>query len=525
MIRNQHAFTLYLLILFVFPTSFPVLGSEDNKDFDSTFNFIATEVMATDITKALESTDSLYKNSINSYQKVKSLMLLATLYEYKGELSNSVDHSKQALKIAKKTKLYVWEARIIGYLASHYSKLELYDEGMTYLNMAKELIPKIRDEGVRNTYNAFLLQEKARIHIYTGEFEDALPLAKEGLRSLEELPDGPNKKIFIIDNYILTGQILQRLEEWNKAKLFFEEAQALRDKENIKDDVSTIFIYLGYSSTNLNTGNFEEAFHNLEEAREILETSNSLFLQTDLYEGYKNYYKKLNDYENYTFYNEKYLALFKKKEKEKNLAIQKFIEDAKNKKTAQIRDNYMLTASSILLLVLIGLIILFHNNKARKNKAKLAKTMNKLDDILTENEQQNINSANNSSKTNENNTQVPEEVRQRILESLDEFEKSTLFLSPNYTLASLSEYVNTNQKYLSHVLNNDKCKNFRTYINDIRIDYIVEKLKSDPSYRNYKISHLSKKCGFSSHSKFSSAFKSATGKVPSIFLKDLGEDI
>lgn len=131
MIRNQHAFTLYLLISFLFFSSFLVLGSEDNKDFDSTFNFIATEVMATDITKALESTDSLYKNSINSYQKVKSLMLLATLYEYKGELSNSVDHSKQALKIAKKTKLYVWEARIIGYLASHYSKLELYDEGMT----------------------------------------------------------------------------------------------------------------------------------------------------------------------------------------------------------------------------------------------------------------------------------------------------------------------------------------------------------------------------------------------------------
>lgn len=521
MIRNQHAFTLYLLILFVFPTSFPVLGSEDNKDFDSTFNYIATEVMATDITKALEVTDSLYENSINSYQKVKSLMLLATLYEYKGELSNSVDHSKQALKIAKKSKLYEWEARIIGYLASHYSKLELYDEGMTYLNMAKELIPKIRDEGVRNTYNAFLLQEKARIHIYTGEFEDALPLAEEGLKSLKKLKDSPNKALFVIDNYILTGQILLRLEEWDKAKLFFEEAQALRDKENIKDDVSTIFIYLGYSSTNLNTGNFEEAFHNLEEARAILEASNSLFLQTDLYEGYKNYYKELNDYENYTLYNEKYLKLFKAKEKEKNEAIHKFIKDTQDKKSILMRNNNLLIGSSLLLLILIGLIVLFNKNKAKKNKAQFANTMNKLDDIYTETGQLNTKTTSNSSKNNGNNTQMSEEVRQRILEKLDEFERSVIFLSPNFTLASLSEYVNSNQKYVSYILNNEKGKNFSTYLNDIRIDYVIQKLKSDPNFRNYKISHLSKKCGFSSHSKFSSAFKTVTGKSPSIFLNEL----
>lgn len=390
--------------------------------------------------------------------------------------------------------------------------------------MAKELIPKIRDEGVRNTYNAFLLQEKARNNIGTGKIRDALPLAEEGLKSLKKLKDSPNKALFVIDNYILTGQILLRLEEWDKAKLIFEDAHALRDKENIKDDVASVFIFLGLSSTSLNMENYDKAFMYLEEARVILEASNFLFLQTDLYEGYKNYYKELNNYENYTLYNDKYLKLFKAKEKEKNEAIQKFIKDTQDKKNALMRNNKMLIASSLLFLILIGLILVFNKNKTKKNKAQFAKTMNKLDNIYTESGQLETKST-SSPKNNENNTQMSEEVRQRILEKLDEFERSTIYLSPNFTLASLSEYVNTNQKYLSYVLNNDKCKNFSTYINDIRIDYIIEKLKSDPSYRNYKISHLSKKCGFSSHSKFSSAFKSATGKVPSIFLKDLGEDI
>ena len=50
-------------------------------------------------------------------------------------------------------------------------------------------------------------------------------------------------------------------------------------------------------------------------------------------------------------------------------------------------------------------------------------------------------------------------------------------------------------------------------INKLRINFIVEKLKSDPNFINYKISYLAETSGFSSHSTFATIFKSIKFKV------------
>ncbi|NHQ79773.1 AraC family transcriptional regulator, partial [Elizabethkingia miricola] len=50
-------------------------------------------------------------------------------------------------------------------------------------------------------------------------------------------------------------------------------------------------------------------------------------------------------------------------------------------------------------------------------------------------------------------------------------------------------------------------------------NYILEKLNNDPRYRKYKISILAEEAGFSSHSMFTTNFKSITGISPSEFVK------
>jgi hypothetical protein len=50
-----------------------------------------------------------------------------------------------------------------------------------------------------------------------------------------------------------------------------------------------------------------------------------------------------------------------------------------------------------------------------------------------------------------------------------------------------------------------------TYINKLRINYIVEKLKTDPNFIKYRISYLAENCGFASHSSFATVFKTITG--------------
>src|SRR5690606_20454014 len=106
------------------------------------------------------------------------------------------------------------------------------------------------------------------------------------------------------------------------------------------------------------------------------------------------------------------------------------------------------------------------------------------------------------------------------LSKLEKFEKSQKFTNPKLTISTLAVQLKTNTTYLSEVINHYKGKNFNTYINELRINYICEKIYAHPEYLNYKISYLAEESGFASHSAFATVFKSITGISPSAFLRE-----
>lgn len=110
------------------------------------------------------------------------------------------------------------------------------------------------------------------------------------------------------------------------------------------------------------------------------------------------------------------------------------------------------------------------------------------------------------------------ETEKKLLLKLQEFEESNLFTENTISLSTLSTYCETNSKYLSYVINTYKKKDFNNYINELRVNYIIEKLKKVPLYRKYKIAVLAEEDGFSSQNKFSSVFKKVTIISPSVFV-------
>lgn len=113
---------------------------------------------------------------------------------------------------------------------------------------------------------------------------------------------------------------------------------------------------------------------------------------------------------------------------------------------------------------------------------------------------------------------IPKETENIILSRLQQFEKSNKFTSKDMSLGQLASKLDTNTKYLSEIINKTKGKNFNAYINELRIKYIIEKLKTEPKYLNYKVSYLAHESGFSSHSSFATVFKSVTGLSPTVFI-------
>ncbi len=119
------------------------------------------------------------------------------------------------------------------------------------------------------------------------------------------------------------------------------------------------------------------------------------------------------------------------------------------------------------------------------------------------------------------NTSISEELIDSILGKLESFEKKKGFLKANLKVTSLAKRFSTNTKYLSEVINIHKGKPFVHYINDLRIDYILNELQENKILQHYTIKSIAEEAGFNTSESFAAAFKKRTGLKPSYFLKNL----
>ncbi len=117
--------------------------------------------------------------------------------------------------------------------------------------------------------------------------------------------------------------------------------------------------------------------------------------------------------------------------------------------------------------------------------------------------------------------EISKDIIDSILLDLKKFEKNNDFLNNEITLANLAVDFNTNSSYLSKIINGNKGKNFSTYISDLRIDYCVEKLKTNDKFRRLPIKGIAFEIGFNNTESFSKAFYRKTGIYPSYFIKEI----
>lgn len=117
---------------------------------------------------------------------------------------------------------------------------------------------------------------------------------------------------------------------------------------------------------------------------------------------------------------------------------------------------------------------------------------------------------------------IPEDTAAHILSCLDSFETKRAYLKANSTLASLAKEFNVSAKYLSSAITFYKKKKCSSYINTLRIDYLVEELRSGSDLRKYRMKPLARTIGFSTKAAFTMAFLRRTGMYPTVFIAELG---
>jgi AraC-like DNA-binding protein len=112
-------------------------------------------------------------------------------------------------------------------------------------------------------------------------------------------------------------------------------------------------------------------------------------------------------------------------------------------------------------------------------------------------------------------------IVESILKKLSQFEDKKGYLKKDLNTNKLAESCDTNSKYLSKVINYYKQKSIVAYINDLRIDYLVERLKNESLLRNYTNGALADEAGFSTAQHFTAAFKKKAKISPGYFVQEL----
>ncbi len=489
-----------LLRLCIFLISTTLISQNENtsKAFDSVFYQISVNISSSNPPKAMLLADSLYNYSVNGKQKLKALMLKADILEKQEKRGEAIQHALKALSIAEEENDFNFQARIYGFLSTQYRTIGFFDQGKSSLKKGLAISSKITNKEQIPKYRAMVDQELAEYALEEKGYNKAIEHLEMALLTYEREENEQFKNFFVANSKEMLGRAHMALGEKETALENFSEANLEINKADAGNTLWAAVIYQGLGNSFLENKLLDSAGVYLKKAMVISDQGKHTSLKESIYKSMAEYYKAENKTDSFYKYNEKYNEIFEEnKNKKKQIINSAYNTLNKNPEQTVYNTKYLLIGIFSLLVVFL---IFYFNKKGLFSIVKNGK---------------------DTPEEKANQLVLPTKTEEDLLKKLNEFEASNEYLDKNMSFSVLVAQLGTNAKYLSYLIKHNKNKDYNTYINELRINYIVKKLKTDPDYLNYKISYLAEECGFSSHSKFSANFKRVMNLSPSEFIDSL----
>ncbi|WP_420573634.1 helix-turn-helix domain-containing protein [Kordia sp.] len=353
------------------------------------------------------------------------------------------------------------------FLAKAYQAEKLLDSAMLYIDKGIIIANYFNDtEG-----KAYLFELKGKTYTAQGDFTAAHENLTKSKTIFDDL--GNEKQI---------SKIIYLLADYHFQKGEPKEALALLD------DLETRF-----QSSHLLIGDYYD----------VLLLKAAVYKSTKQFEQESIYRQKSTDMRDSILANENKATVFQ-------TATQYEIEKIKNQFEVQHQKDekrfYTFLGIAITVIGIFGFLLYrqFNNKKTKNNITE------KQDEVIEKKDKKEPQNAIKSDKT------VDE-----ILQKLKHLEAQEFYLNPKYNLYATAKKIETNTTYLSSLLNTHKKMTFTEYLNNLRIQYTLDRLENDKKFRMYTIKAIAKEVGYKSHGSFSRAFKAKTGENPSTYLKKI----
>lgn len=507
----------FVFILVFFTFSLKIALSQEMK-FDELLKLVETKYFWTDLSKAEKITDSLINSTSSSEQEIGALLLGAKISRRNGDFFLAIQRTRIAERKAELSGYYELACKASWFLSESFLETGLIGEANRYLLRAKRNAELIREPSKMKSIQTHLLQEEARGLMAKSDYVAAIKLLES---SAFQVKSNSSNFSLNVEQHInfqhLMGVCYLELGKLNLSGKYLYEA--LQHAGSLKDETK-LAIYQAQAERLYKLGELDSCKYFLDKAYPYVEKVDPIRLKERLYWTFARYFASKADYINsnkyFEFFNQ---AVLERVDLAGQIADELIIEF--NKEQLSIKKRNLILLWTLIAVVVSA--VSYYIVKKQGSKVYLP---------LVEPDQGNslrmdLVELDIPAKLHvkehpvENDLNISLDTENRLVRDLNVLETDMFFLDKNITLTNLANKLQSNQKYVSYVIRKYRSQNFNDYVLNLRIHYLIDQLKENEIMLDYKLSYLADLAGFSSHSKFTMAFKSVVGMPPSQYMEDL----
>ena len=488
-------------------------------------------------------------------------------FTYSKKLLIILIESIEKSEIDKSSKVY---QDLIGMCVNKlfyiHKNLGEYDLALFYLDKYKTSVPN-------NHFN----EQYGSIKVAMGDYVNGIALLKKELKTTPHLKLGVgekkvmNKKLFA-DKYNIIGEAYQKYYIQSKKKVlldsanhYFNVAARMMLQDNFQPEYTKALLSMREAKSAALAGNYDKSL-SLYRKRKNFPTINDNIRTEQLFDlGMADCFHHLKQVDSALFYCKKYVESYQitKVSKEnllmtynimtqcynekndtknayryaqKSLELIQSIEGIKSKslnflhnydlKIIKEESNKVITSKNYFKISLFGILILFavviysfyyyYKNQKEKHYRFL-----KIIQDLKESKISEISILQIDKTEPQPKQTLDEELIEKIAIGLKKLEQKETFLDPNFKLAFVAKKLNTNTAYLSQYFNQVTQKTFSEYTQELRIHYVLQKLKDAPYFRKYTLQAIAEEVGYKDANTLVRVFKKQTGLSPNYYIEKL----